>query len=106
MYEIKIPESIKIGGFDYTIEISVERDKVLDEDGFNGEHSEKARRISVTSTLAPQDFSKVFMHEVIHGINSVYCCRRISEDMVQELSQGYLQVMEQLGIRFVQGEKK
>ncbi len=101
MIEIQVPETIKIGGHDYKIEVCPERDQSLTEEDWNGEHSSRSHRIAVLSTLAPQLFSKVFMHEVLHGINAVYYHSKLEEEAAQSLSEGLLQVMEQLRVRFV-----
>lgn len=107
MYEINIPASIKIGGFDYRIEKSESHNKELQEDNCWGEHSEKQRRIWFDSSASPQQISQTFIHEIIHAVDAVYQGRKLTEDSIHAVANGLLQVLEQLGIRFIcsQGEK-
>lgn len=106
MIEIPVPALIKIGGIDYSVESNSQKDMILDDAACNGIHSERMRNISVLSTLRPQEFSRCLIHEVIHGINAVYLHRVLDEQTVDALSHGLLQVLEQLGVRFVYPEVK
>ena len=108
MYEIKIPASIKIGGFDYLVEVSEYHTTELRDNSNWGEHSERQRRIRFDPTALPQQISQTFIHEIVHAVDAVYQGRKLTEDSTHAMANGLLQVLEQLGIRFVcsPGESK
>ena len=101
MIEVKIPKSIKIGGFTYKIDMSQTRDSELKNNGNFGECSVIPRKISIATNLHPQQTSETFIHEVLHSIDDVYGHYQLTEEQCKHLSSGLLQVFEQLGIRFV-----
>lgn len=102
-YQVPIPRKIKIGGFDYSIVVSPAFDKELFADGNKGSMSSRLRRIIVSSTLPPQDFSETFVHEILHAVDDIYTNSSLTENQVFLLANGLLQVLEQLGVRFVKG---
>ncbi len=104
MYEIEIPESIKVGGCDYTIYIDTPTDRELELDSHIGQHSDLLKRIRIRSSLLPQQFSEVFFHEVLHAVSCVYCAD-LEERQVVGMSNGIHQVLEQLGVRFVMKDR-
>jgi len=101
MIEIKLPKSIKVGGFDYKIDISLRRDKQLKDNDNWGEHSGRNREISIVSDCSPQQFSSTFIHEALHAVDCVYQQSELTDKQVSALSHGLHQVLEQLKIRFV-----
>ncbi len=101
MVEIKVPATLKIGGFDYSVEVNVIHDRELRSDGNWGQCADRLRRIRIESTSLPQQFSETFLHEVLHAIDGIYGHYELKEEQYHHLGQGLLQVFEQLGIRFV-----
>ncbi len=101
MIEIKIPSIIKVGGFDYTVEVSESHNKELSANSNWGEHSGMLRRIRISSECSPQQFSQTFMHESLHAIDTVYQDGKMNEVATSALANGLLQVFEQLGVRFI-----
>ena len=99
--DIKIPKTIKIGGFDYTIEINPEQDRELQSNNNYGECAHDLRRIRFRSNLSEPQFAASFLHETLHAVDGIYCNYKLSEDENSQLSNGLFQVFEQLGIRFV-----
>ena len=104
MIEIKVPSSIKVGGYDYIIEVSPEHDKELEDFDNWGEHSARLKRIRIRSRCSEQQFSETFLHEILHAVDEVYNHHGLNNEIVSALSQGLFQVLEQLGIRFKKGE--
>ena len=102
MYEVKIPDSIKIGGFDYTVRHTKESDKELEDADMWGSHSERQRRIDLRTDCLPQQKSASFIHECLHAIDTIYLNRQIGDEkIIRGLGSGLLQILEQLGVRFV-----
>jgi hypothetical protein len=100
MHEIKIPKTIKIGGFDYKIEMTEEARADLDSRNRHGEHASVLRRIRIRPNDLPQQTSQTFLHEVVHAIDDIYLDYSLEEKEVGQLANGLLQVFEQLGVRF------
>ena len=99
-----MPSTLKIGGHDFSIVSGGEVDKELEGNGNAGSCSTSRKRISLKSTLLPQAFSEIFIHEVLHAIGGVFGNYTITEDEFHGLANGLLQVLEQLDIRFVLGD--
>lgn len=101
MINIKIPKKIKVGGYDYKIEISEYNDKELDSDCRIGDHSGSLKRIRIKTNLSPQVFSAVVIHEITHAVDNAYSGGSLTESQVTAIENGFLQVFEQMGLRFV-----
>ena len=101
MIEVEIPKTIKVGGYDYTIQVTPDVDIDLESRGHFGEHSTARRCLRIRSQCLPQEISDTFLHETIHAVDSVYSYAKLSDEQVEALSHGLLQVLEQLGIRFI-----
>ena len=102
MYEIQIPDTIKVGGIDYTIRHTKESDKDLVDADRWGSHSERQHCIDLRTDCSPQQKSATFIHECLHAIDTVYLSKQIGDErIIGGLESGLLQVLEQLGIRFV-----
>ena len=101
MIEIKVPTTLQIGGFNYSIEMSEEINKELWDNENWGEHSGRLRRIRLGTDCLPQQFSETFFHEVLHAIDTVYQGCQLSHQEISALSNGLLQIFEQLGVRIV-----
>ncbi len=106
MIEIPVPEILKVGGFDYTIMLSNEHTIELKANGNWGECNDSLRRIRIDTNASAQQFSQTFLHEVIHAVDAVYGNFKADENLTHAVANGFLQVFEQLGIRFVKGETK
>ena len=96
--KIKVPKSIKVGGFDY---------KVIFKDG-ESQDGEKwgwwrndPQEIEVRGDAPPQRFSSTFLHEVMHAVDDTYLGSKLVESDIVGLVAGLHQVLEQLNIRFV-----
>lgn len=101
MIEVRIPETIKVGGFDFKIEFSPQHDVELKENQNYGECSHRLKRIRIETDLSPQQLSETVIHEFVHAVDGVYCNYKLTEDETKQLGNGLLQILEQLGIRFV-----
>lgn len=100
-YEVKIPRKLKIGGFDFSVNISPCTDKELECADLYGQVNERKQIIRIGSSDTPQRISECFMHEVFHATNGIFAGGKIDEAQVKATVAGFHQVMEQLGIRFV-----
>ncbi len=101
MIEIKLPTSIKIGGFDYTIDLSKEAREELISKNCYGDCSNYINRIRVDNEHNPQTFSETTLHEFIEAVNDKWCNNNLEHDEITNVSHGLHQIFEQLGVRFV-----
>ncbi len=103
LIEIKFPGTIKVGGFDYEVICSKERDAELDRRNLWGEASHGDKRDMVLkSAMSPQNLSNTIIHELVHISDSVNnSCDRMTEAQVEGIANGLHQIFEQLNIRFV-----
>lgn len=105
MLEVKIGETIKVGGYDYEIRCSEEGDEDLESRNEWGEHSSYFKRVTLRSKSSPQQFSETFIHEALcHAVDHIYLNDSLSENQVAVISNGIHQILEQLGVRFVKGD--
>jgi hypothetical protein len=104
-YEVTIPKKLKIGGFDYSIEMNDRYNQELRSNHNQGECSHTIKRITIISELSPQQMNETFLHELVHAVDGVYCNYKLTEDEVAQLGNGFLQIFEQMGIRFVRSIK-
>lgn len=101
MIEIKLPKKIKVGGYDYSVILSVRGNNEVRSSNRIGETSHYSQKITIETDLTEQKFSETFIHEVIHSVDVIYSDSSLSESQVSQISNGLFQVLEQLGIRFV-----
>ena len=95
---VKIPDTIRIGGFDYKITF----DLINNEEGSNwGWWRNFPQKIELSKEAPAQRRSHTFIHELLHAIDDTYLGNKLSEDDVIGLTTGLHQVLEQLGVRFV-----
>jgi len=99
--EIHISRGITVGGFDIEIRINDESDKELYSVIKDGSCSLFLQRILLKSNLTPQGLSALYIHEVFHAIDKVYLDDSLTEIQIAALANGWLQILEQLGVRFV-----
>ena len=100
-HEIKIPPSLKIGGFTYRIDTSKRARHELDSDGAWGKCRNASREIMVDVTASPEQISSTYLHEIFHAIDSIFNDGGLTEKETRSLTNGLHQVMEQLGVRFI-----
>jgi len=98
MIEIKIPESIKIGGHTYLINWEPMLHRT---EGRQGRICFPSQDITLLTELHPDAEMESFIHEVLHGIDNVYLNDHLSEDDISNMSEGLSQVLIEMGIRFV-----
>ncbi len=103
MIEIPIRDgdSIKIGGFDYTIHVNYEVNLRLLGDYDRGQCDHIRQQIRLRTDLTSQQQSEVFLHEASHGMNKVYLNGSLGENDIAGMANGIFQLLEQFGIRFV-----
>jgi hypothetical protein len=101
MPDIKIPKKIKVGGFDYKVFCRGEFNANLEDTNDWGECSGRYREIRLTTNATPQQYRSTFIHETIHAVNQVYVNNELTEFQITLLTNGLFQVLEQLGVRFV-----
>ena len=92
---MKIPKKIKIGGHVYTVEFP---HKFKDLDDRFAQHSYNHLSILITDTAYDGDkrddqwIVTSLLHEVIHAIDSIYIHKVLTEEYVEAMSFGLLQV--------------
>lgn len=90
----KIPEKIKIGFVDYSIEEST---GFLGEKAVIGEHFEEHACIQLAQHLAPSTKAKVLIHECLHAIFAQYgICVDEEERLIGQLSTGITEMIDQI----------
>ncbi len=99
---IRIPSNIKVGSFTYKVVLGKSKlNKVLQEEGIYGRHSNQKKVIEIDSSLNKEQILCTFIHECIHAIDYTYLCddkEQLSEASVRRLAVGIHQVLAQLGI--------
>ncbi len=100
---IDITKGIKVGGFDYTIDLSKQAHKTLRSDNDNGQCDCEWRSISLDPDRDVVSISATFLHEVIEAVNHVYCNDKLEHEKITQVAYGLHQVMESLGIQFGKG---
>ncbi len=101
IYEIQIPSTVKIAGFDFEVRMSSITDGELECADLYGQTHNRKQIIRMNQTETPQHISECFIHEVIHAVNGIFTDSKMTENQVQSSAAGLHQVFEQLGIRFV-----
>ena len=99
-YEIKIPEKVKVGGFDYKIEMGGKVNLDLQADASWGKCANQLRRIRLDDSINSSQLSETFIHEALHAIEDIYVANA-DEHCISALANGLHQVFEGLGIRFI-----
>lgn len=101
MIEIKIPPKIPVGGFIIPILMDEKTDQELDAaGGLFGRYIARLKIIQLLTRQSPQELTNTFVHEVSHAINDIYNAD-VNDDGIYDLTNGWHQVFEILGIRFV-----
>ena len=89
---MKIPSTIKIGGYNYNIE-RVDEAFVCDGDVCHGSHNFSDLKLRVSNVGCSEYQDTVFVHELTHGIIAVYCANQKDEEFVEQFSKGLYQVI-------------
>ncbi len=103
--DIKIPQSIKVGGFTYTIKLD-KNNRVLRSENRYGQCSYTDREILVETEFSRDQTNQTFLHEILHSVDSVYNNTALCDEVVDRLSNGLHQIFDQLGVNFIQDEVK
>lgn len=101
MIEIPVLGGIKIAGFDYIVVSDLESDQELLAKDVWADHYPWGRRIRVLSMQTPQEWSNSFIHEVFEAIKCLYLIGELDHNALISQTNGWHQVLEGLGIRFV-----
>lgn len=90
---MRIPQQIKIGGFDYHVE-RVDGSFLSNGVALDGEHSFSNKTIKVGTNGCPDYQDLVFIHEVCHAIIAHYTPKvEQDEEFVEQFSKGLYQVL-------------
>jgi ssRNA-specific RNase YbeY (16S rRNA maturation enzyme) len=101
---MKIPESLKIGGFLIKIFYPTEQISFKNEKGEDALADGKllistgeihiANKSTKENDIYTEDYiGEIFIHEILHAINYVYNSDSLPEDEIERLSQGLYQVL-------------
>jgi len=97
---VQLRSEIDVGSFTYELR----HGKAVTDDLASGtrfsEISGYLKRISLDDTLSEQQQDNDFIHEVVHAINQVYLDGELEERQVKCVSNGFHQVLKQLGVTF------
>lgn len=89
---MKIPEKVKVGPLDYSVEI-VPGTFLNGTTAVDGTHNCMDTVIKVANVGNEDYKNTVFMHELLHAIDYVYCGDIFSENQIEQLSKGIYQVI-------------
>jgi hypothetical protein len=103
--ELEVPDKLQIGGFTYQVRCCPEEDANLDKINAWGRYNEGGLFISVHSKANPQQMAKTLIEEISHAIEVVYASKQLPHEDLKDMAQGWFQVMEQNGVRFVKTPK-
>ena len=104
---MKIPKKIKIGGHMVTIR----KMRQLQEPETIGQAFNSEDRIDLATHSEGKPISEamravVLLHEIVHHINWVYCGARLSEEDIQAIGEGLLQVLRDNNLDFSKKGRK
>lgn len=89
---MKIPEKVKVGPFDYQV-IMEEKPFVDGGNALDGIHIYDKNIIKVAKSGSQDYQNQVFLHELMHAIIAVYADNNQNEYMVEQVSKGLYQVI-------------
>ncbi len=84
---MKIPKQVKIGSIIYNVVIENFKHNSLTDDKLWGNIDTGACRINLNGNLDKQILEQVFFHEILHGIEHLYCIEIKDED-IDRISHG------------------
>ena len=97
---MKLPGTIQVGGFTYTIDSSEQAALELENKNCYGDHSSLLKRVRLNRNASQQQLDNDFLHEILHAVNHVYFDGKTDEAVLCGLTNGLQQVLNQLGIHF------
>lgn len=92
--KLVIPPRIQIGGHTYSVVLNVD----LKDDNDYGRVNHRLQKIELNPARPMSQRVEAFIHELLHVINNVYGNANLSEEDIGVVSEGLLQVFQQLGI--------
>ncbi len=102
-HEIKIPKQIKLYALTCLIKHGEAITAELQEQKYYGLFlkDKNARYIWLDASQSPSDLSNTFIHECLEFINQSTLVGELKHRHIVAISNGFHQIFEQLGIRFV-----
>ena len=85
---MKIPKTILVSGTEYTIVL----DSGLAARGLAGEIENAGETIRISPAQSPAARFTTLLHECVHAINWKYCRSSLSEEEIEDMDEGLLQV--------------
>lgn len=85
---MKIPKTILVSGTEYTIVL----DPGLKERGLAGEIVNASETIHISPSQSPAARFTTLLHECVHAINWKYCRSQLTEETIEDMDEGLLQV--------------
>ena len=101
--KVRVPDSIKIGGYKYRI-ILDSSNRLLDE-AVQGEVNHRKLEIRVHSSRPNSQRRESLIHEILHCVDKIYGNGGLEEQTVHLLAEGLNQAFDELGIEFQWGRK-
>ena len=92
--KLVIPPEIQIGGHTYSIVLNED----LKDDNDYGRVNHRLQKIELNPVRPMSQRIEAFIHELLHVINNVYGNANLREEDIGVISEGLLQVFQQLGI--------
>lgn len=91
---LKVPKSIQIGGYIYTVVFNLGLDKV----GWTAQHCLNGKRTTLefNPSRTMQERNEAFFHELTHAIDNVFNHSELEEATVDHLGHGQYQVFHDL----------
>jgi hypothetical protein len=91
---MKIPDKVKIGGFEYAVRRNVNRLQTGNKGDIGGEIDYNAFTIELSSAVyGTQREPKEFLHELIHGILEYFGYKEHDENLVDNIAVGLFAVI-------------
>ena len=88
---MKLPKSIKVGPFSYTVSADV-----IMPEGVFGESDHRQRTITLADNRRSEEQSVTLLHEIIHAVDEV-CKADLDERQADVLSHGLAQALSSMG---------
>lgn len=92
--KLVIPDKCQIGGHTYRVAFNAS----MKDEGDYGRVNHRLQKIELNPVRPESQRTEALIHEVLHVINSVYFDRHLEEDAIAAISEGLLQVFQQLDI--------
>lgn len=89
---MKIPEKVKVGFLDYEVE-RVAEPFVNGSTAVDGTHNCADAKIRIAENGNEDYKNMVFVHELLHAIDFVYCAESLTETQIEQMAKGLYQVI-------------